>query len=256
MTSQRDRELSSPRNQTIRAVTLEERRRVLEAVLTEPSLTEVQLAECLAEYENEKSSPDLAEIESIHTELIHVHLPTLKAASLITWDQEENTVEITNHPALNDPRFRRILALDSDRLDTALWGLSHEYRRIVLTVLREEQEPMTRAKLAREIVRRREEVAIPDSGMVERVSISLHHTHFPKLSETNFVSYDFETNRASYTVNSTLEEILRIIYETDQSIVDRFDGFLQGLHDSYPQSGQERDFPAGWPHFWREAHHE
>ncbi|WP_248909970.1 DUF7344 domain-containing protein [Halocatena marina] len=253
MTSWKGENFLRSHNPAIEAITSEERRMILDALLTQSPLTEGALVEFLATSEKERES-DSPTREALQIDLFHTNLPTLKATDLIAWDQSKETVETTNHPALTDPRFSKILKLDSDGLNTALRGISHEYRRIALTILRDKHEPISRDTLAREIAQRCETQTVPETAMIEEVAISLHHTHFPKLCEMNLITYDADTERASYTANQTLEEVFKIIYDPDQSIVDKYEGFLRGLQETYPQPGQDRRTLAEWP-FWGEFHY-
>ncbi|WP_327053882.1 DUF7344 domain-containing protein [Halomicrococcus gelatinilyticus] len=63
-----------------------------------------------------------------------------------------------------------------------------ERRRILLAVLHERSPPLSSAELAEAVAAREADDAPRD--LVERVQVSLHHAHLPKLSDAGLVSYD------------------------------------------------------------------
>lgn len=247
---------TSPQNPTFECIASRERREILSALLTWGAvLTEEQLAAYLAATTQGTPPPDSTATETVQAELTHVHLPALEAAGLVTWKREDGTVRTTNRLAFEDPRFERLLELQTDGLDGVLSALAHEYRRIVLTVLEGEEPSMSRAELAREILRRAPEATDPDPATVEEVTTSLHHVHLPTLDDMDLLEYDSATGHATYTGHPALEEVITIIYETDRSAVEKLGGFLEGLSDSYGRASRGTSDQLEWPHFWREPHH-
>ena len=254
----------SSRNPTLRCIASGRRRVVLGYLLDRGSPVTVQaLATTLAATGQGKPITDVAtaDVRAIRTGLAHTHLPALEDASLVTWDRADETVTTTSHPVYDDPRFRRLLAVDADGFDEALSVLSHERRRIALTVLRDAGTPMARSELARKILHRETgtnepETATddPDSAAVEDVVAALYHLHLPRLADADFVEYERESGHATYADHPALEATLEIIYEPDEHLVEKFDGFLGGLGASYRQSRDVGD-SANWPHFWGDPHH-
>jgi hypothetical protein len=69
--------------------------------------------------------------------------------------------------------------------------LAAEHRRLTIDILAETTSPVGLEDLATEIAARK--VDIPTDGdAIERVAISLHHIHLPKIAETGLLDYDPE----------------------------------------------------------------
>lgn len=188
-------------------------------------------------------------------ELTHVHLPALESAGLITWNDAEGTVDFISHPAVSDPRFSRLLETELTGFNEVLSTLSHDYRRIILTVLTEERAPVSRSQLTQHIQQMTPdtlEFDIPDEDVLE---VSLHHVHLPRLDDEGFISYTPETAEVTYNDHPVLEEVFSVIYDRDASTVDKLDGFFNGTAESYRQARQETPDELAWPHFWRDALH-
>lgn len=83
-----------------------------------------------------------------------------------------------------------------DAVDEVYEALSNERRRLVLTVLEEGTTPMDLPVLARRVARAEtdREGGSVSGSTVERVTISLHHLHLPKLDDAGLVEYDAEDN--------------------------------------------------------------
>ena len=188
------------------------------------------------------------DVQRAYVDLVHAHLPALEAAGLISWDRDGGSVETTAHPALSDPRFEYLLGIDADDVDDVLSALSHEHRRLAITVLRSEQSPLSLTELSHEISDRFAGETDPAA-----VSVSLYHGHLPKLDRGGFVEFDVETESSAYADHPVLEEVLAVIYEPDVYLVDRFEGFLDGLQGSLAGSGLGESHTAGWPHNWSES---
>ena len=181
-------------------------------------------------------------------DLVHKHLPALEAAGLVSWDRDGGTVETAAHPAQGDPRFEYLLGIDADGVDDVFSALSHEHRRLAIIVLRSEQSRLSLTELSN---------AVSDRFAGETdpavVSASLYHGHLPKLARWGFVEFDVETGSSAYAAHPVLEEVLAVIYEPDVYLVDRFEGFLDGLQGSLAESGLGERHAAGWPHNWSES---
>ena len=244
-------------NPTLRCIAVGRRREILRALLSrgEPA-TDRELADLLAAADGADPAADEAATErrTVRRNLVHRHLPALEAAGLVARDRDDTTVETTTHPALEDPRFRRLLGLDAENLDEVLSALSHEHRRIALTVLRDGETTMSRTAIAEEILRRETVETDSDPESVDEIAVSLHHSHLPNLADAGLVEYERETGRTAYTGHPTLEAVFEIVYESDERLVDKFDGFLDGLGVSSEKSADASE-QLDWPHFWWRPNH-
>lgn len=77
--------------------------------------------------------------------------------------------------------------------------LAAERRRLVLTVLAERPPSVELEELTTEIAAREPGVDATDEETVERVALTLHHTHLPTLAEMGVVDYDLQTQRIEPT---------------------------------------------------------
>lgn len=242
-------------NPTIRSIALEDRREILKTLGACGPLPAKTLAEKLADRDTKTPPPDERHVHGVRTKLVHAHLPALRDVGLIAWDRGNDLVATADHPALTDPRFERLLNIESDGLDDVLTGLCHEYRRIVLTLLWAGRDTMERNALAKEILRYREREGGADSVTKEDVAVALHHSHLPKLSERDIIEYRTETERAIYTHHPALEEVFTTIYTPEDQVTDKLDEFLRGLHHSYQETEQETRHLVNWPHEWGSPHY-
>ncbi|MFB6130579.1 MAG: hypothetical protein ABEJ28_07140 [Salinigranum sp.] len=83
---------------------------------------------------------------------------------------------------------------DSASLDELLDVLANERRRVILAVLAEEPMPVDIASLARAVTRRETDATdeqLP-TDVLERVQVSLHHVHLPKMDDRGVLVYDRE----------------------------------------------------------------
>lgn len=169
-----------------------------------------ELATHLAADEHDKALVEVtpADVKDVSTGLVHAHLSKLEDAGLVTWNRRENTVTTTTHPALPDPKLRRILDTTQEGWDDVLAALAHRRRRIVLSVLAEHGGAMARADLATETIAREHDA--PGEGQpthtASELLVQLHHVHLPKLHRAGLVSYDAAEGTASYEGHPALED--------------------------------------------------
>ena len=255
---QDDGERSNRHNPIITAIKNRRRRRILTILLDSgPEVTEAELATTLAATEREQTVLDVAtrETRTIRVDLHHVQLPILEDCGLITRERETATVATTDHPILRDSKFQRLINLEAESLDDVLGAISHERRRVALSILRSERTALSPTALAREILRRETSEAEPEQAAVEDLGIALTHCHLPKLARTDLVEYHPEPGRAEYTGHPVLEEVATIIHEPDESLVDKLDGILDGLEEASRRTGRETDGRLDWPDLWTDVHH-
>lgn len=75
--------------------------------------------------------------------------------------------------------------------------LSNERRQMVLTLLQEENEPMTARELSERIAEIETGESPPPRNIRQSAYVSLHQTHLPKLDELGIVEYDQSTKTVS-----------------------------------------------------------
>lgn len=80
---------------------------------------------------------------------------------------------------------------DGDRYEL----LASARRRTTLDVLAGRSAPVDLAELARTVAARETGVDATDADAVERVAVSLHHNHLPKMDDWDVVDYDPVANR-------------------------------------------------------------
>lgn len=247
---------SYPHNPTFNCIAVRHRREILRALSTwRPPLTEQRLSAYLAAADKNTTAVETSTISEMRLELTHVHLAKLESVGLIMWKQAEGTVELADHPAVSDPRFNQLLDLRMNSLDEVLSVLSHDYRRIILTLLEGERKPLSISQLVNQFRRRASDTPEIDIPRREALTALLYHTHLPKLDNIGFIDYTPERAEIFYVGHPTLEDVFSIIYEPDESVVEKLDGFLDGLGESYRQARHGTRDEIAWPHIWREPHH-
>lgn len=75
--------------------------------------------------------------------------------------------------------------------------LSNDCRRVALEVLATRTTPVELVDLAREIATRQVDAEEPESEYVDRIAISLHHRHLPKMAALDVIDYDTELKRVT-----------------------------------------------------------
>lgn len=73
--------------------------------------------------------------------------------------------------------------------------LSDARRRIALSLLAERGGSMGVGPLATMVAAREADATVPPEDLIERVEVSLHHAHLPKLAAHDVIEYDAETRR-------------------------------------------------------------
>lgn len=73
--------------------------------------------------------------------------------------------------------------------------LAEERRRKALDELTGRTAPVELAELGRAVAVRESDVGGPDEETVERVAITLHHVHLPKLAQSGLIEYDTDASR-------------------------------------------------------------
>lgn len=166
------------------------RRAVLELQHRSDCVDAKELATVVATRVNDTDLVDVSrhERDRVHTELVHTHLQKLVEGGLVEFDPEARAVETTDHPALADDRFQRLLGVDADDWDDVLTGLQTERRRVVLRTL-DAHDSLAKPELARRVAARERdgEDAPPVDRHVDDIAVSLHHVHLPILADAGLV---------------------------------------------------------------------
>ncbi|KAB1185508.1 hypothetical protein GJR98_15750 [Haloferax sp. MBLA0077] len=99
--------------------------------------------------------------------------------------------------------------------DSVLGLCQHQYRRIVLAVLTEEQRSLTLDDLAETVHKYNHQATSTEApeDVITKVRLSLHHIHLPKLASGGVINYDPERQFVEPTeqleqVQPTLSTIL------------------------------------------------
>lgn len=92
-------------------------------------------------------------------------------------------------------------ALMNDGVSTANLTVSEQYdlvanerRRLLIDVLVDRPTALSLECLAATLAEREMGEETPSEDLVERIAISLHHAHLPKLDDYGVIDYDAETN--------------------------------------------------------------
>lgn len=95
--------------------------------------------------------------------------------------------------------------------DSVFAVLASERRRTVLRCLRTADAPVAMADLARDVLARERDADpgdIPEE-VIERVYVSLHHCHLPKLADGGYLQYDEDQSSVALTDDAnSLEPLL------------------------------------------------
>lgn len=73
--------------------------------------------------------------------------------------------------------------------------LSVERRRTTLDIVARANAPVELRELAAMVAERESDVGVPDEATVERVAISIHHTHLPQMADLGVIDYDPDSSR-------------------------------------------------------------
>jgi hypothetical protein len=245
----RERETADP---IFTAVRSDRRRSLLTLLARTPEMSERELARTITTVEHGASDETPTEaVENTRLDLHHIQLPLLEDTGFIEWERDDESITTTDHVALEDPRFQRLLRTEVPGIDDVLAELADTRQRLVLAVLRDENAPVSRTALAREVIRRENDGTDPTQAAVDATAIALHHKQLPTLSDAGIIDYDVETGRATYTNHPAVEELITILQKPDSRLIKRLNGFLEGLQTSYNQATESANDPFSTPSIWR-----
>ena len=202
-------------------VLADRRRRAILRVLTEygRSLPTAELVTRLVAVERETPPTDTlpADETAVEISLVHVDLPQLAAARFVTTNREASTVELLEHPLLDDPHVEQLLARD-DAWDDRIPAMAASRHRLIRTILADSPDPLPLTQLASRLCAHEslprtappqdhsstadtappavDTVSIPPetppAAAVEAMVAALHHVHLPILEAAGLVVYDTE----------------------------------------------------------------
>ena len=103
----------------------------------------------------------------------------------------------------------------SQQTDLIFSSLSDPFRRWIVTIVTEIDEPITSYDLAREIAIRSGQLSPndADSNLVDSILIELYHYHLPKLVEADLIQYDPDVDIISTSpITTHLTALIQIAY--------------------------------------------
>ncbi len=109
---------------------------------------------------------------------------------------------------------------DTARFDAVLELCGDRYRRLILAVLASESRPLSLDDLTETIVEYNHRASIseiaPDE--MDRIRLTLHHQHLPKLEQRGVLAYDFERKLVTPTATfDELQPLFSAVIEIDPS---------------------------------------
>ncbi|QLK25020.1 hypothetical protein HYG81_13005 [Natrinema zhouii] len=169
--------------------------------------------------------------ERVHIELVHVHVPRLADAELLSRhdDGDATTVALTDHPVLESAWVRSLLddptgetlPVDEGTFDRTLEALRSPRRRTVCAALARRRGTVSVTDLAAAVVAREggDETRLVDvtESACTDVATSLVHEHLPILSNAGLVECDDE---AEEVVLATDAPQWRIDWMTEGPLAD------------------------------------
>ncbi|AGB15889.1 hypothetical protein Halru_1275 [Halovivax ruber XH-70] len=155
------------------------------------------------ERETDVTAVSRREQRRVQTSLQHAHLPALAARSLVDWEHGNDWVAL--HPDVSSETLRETVG---EALPTAstrhIRTLSDPRRRQVLELVEECETPLSIDTLARRVASLETGggSSSPPAQTMDRVRISLVHSHLPALDDAGLLAYDRETGTVTSTALS------------------------------------------------------
>ena len=145
------------------------------------------------EAEKDPESVSDAEHRSVHVSLVHNHLPKLAANGIVEFEPEKDTVRLADDAPVTS------FASDAELGDPTVgrWTghvrtRSQPRRRLAVSIVTAADGDVTVDELARELAAREKQADVSDvdERTVDRVRVSLYHSHLPALSSIGLVEFD------------------------------------------------------------------
>lgn len=106
---------------------------------------------------------------------------------------------------------------ESASIDRILVALGDEHRRAVIRALNDaEAEPMGIDTLAELVAKRVQCGTLSAAEHRDRVRLTLHHTHLPKLATCGLILYDTDTQRIQNTTSELERDLLAVLDSHEQ----------------------------------------
>lgn len=200
MNGSRTRRSESTTDRVLGCIAHETRRETVAVLRDRATAVSVEeLAAVVVARRDDRPIADVPEADrtSVAVQLAHSHLPALADADLVDWTPGEETVGLTDHPALEDEQLTELLSADAaiDDWDALIRSLADARRRLLVSILEDAEGTVERRSLARRVAGRETDEApsaVPEPT-VDTVETSLYHVHFPALREVGLVEIDGET---------------------------------------------------------------
>jgi DNA-binding transcriptional ArsR family regulator len=206
------------RNEVLSALSDDRRRTVLGTLADRVTpVSELCLAVHVAagEIDGSIADPTIEEVNRVHRDLQHRHLPKLDAAGLARWNREGGTVTRTDHPLYSLPEFETVVRRETDGWSEILANLADDCRREVLRVLEATPGSLSLEALTEDVLEwadsecaRREKQVDDDAAVRTNVRTRLYHVHLPKLAADGLIEWDPEAKTARYVGHPALDEDL------------------------------------------------
>lgn len=139
-------------------------------------------------------------VERAALELVHLHLPKLEAAGLVSRTDDTVRACLDEHDTVPDVRA----FVETNRRSAArrLQVLCTAPRRTVCTVLSETGEPMGLGAVATAV--RQRSGAAESTYTHDALRVALHHVHLPVLDQVGLVRYDHTAHVAEFASTRTV----------------------------------------------------
>lgn len=184
--------LAHPHRSTT-VVILRERRR---------PVSTTDLATCVAARVNDKPLVEVerSEHQRVLTSLRHKHLPTLQDRGLVDWQREADEVSLAEDAVVDRDRLVALVDARATAGSGQLFEtLAQTRRRRAITVLSDLEEASV-DRLARRVAARdaRTDPGDVSEQTVDRIAVSLHHSHLPAMDAIDLVAYDRDAGTVRY----------------------------------------------------------
>ncbi|QLD88161.1 hypothetical protein HWV07_03565 [Natronomonas salina] len=200
MNESRTRRSESTTDRVLGCLAHETRRETVAVLRDRTTAVSVEeLAAVVVARRDERPVADVPEADrtSVAVQLSHAHLPALADADLVDWTPGEETVALTDHPALDDEQLAELLSADAaiDDWDALIRSLADARRRHLVSTLENAEGTVERRALARRVAAREADEArsAVSEPTVDTVETSLYHVHLPALRRCGLVETDGET---------------------------------------------------------------